>query len=163
MELFSKMIEPDIVSWTALISAHVKLDHNQDALIWLVKMVREGTKPNQFTLASALTASTKLTAMETGKLIHAQIIKTGVQTDSFIASSCSHGKLVDETMFWFRRMNMEYGIVPKEEHYACVVDALGRAEMLSKGVKFVGSMSFGPGLGVLRSLLSSCKTQVALL
>ncbi|ERM98117.1 hypothetical protein AMTR_s00095p00039180 [Amborella trichopoda] len=232
IELFSKMFEPDVVSWTALISAHVKLDHNQDALIWLVKMVREGTKPNKFTLASALTASAKLTAMETGKLIHAQIIKTGVQTDSFIASSlldmyskcgslekavscfeeapkgdiviwnsilagqarhgngeevlglfekmkecgmkpdhvsflsvlsgCSHGRLVDETMFWFRRMKVEYGINPKEEHYACVVDALGRAGMLNEAVKFAGSMPFGPELEVLRSLLSSCKTHACI-
>ncbi|ERN04324.1 pentatricopeptide repeat-containing protein At3g12770 isoform X1 [Amborella trichopoda] len=41
--------------------------------------------------------------------------------------ACSHGGLVDEGLACFRSMRREHGLLPGAEHYACLVDMLGRA------------------------------------
>ncbi|XP_038985571.1 pentatricopeptide repeat-containing protein At2g33680-like [Phoenix dactylifera] len=82
-----RMMRHDVVSWTALISAYAKLGYSEEALVWLVRMLQDGLKPNHFTFACALTASTKLTSSEIGKSLHAAIIKTGLEEDTFIGSA----------------------------------------------------------------------------
>ncbi|CAI0384327.1 unnamed protein product [Linum tenue] len=53
-------------------------------------------------------------------------------------------------------MKKEHGLVPKPEHYACVVDLLSRAGLLSRARKFVEEMPIKPDPMVWRTLLSSC-------
>jgi pentatricopeptide repeat protein len=47
-----------------------------------------------------------------------------------ILSACSHGGLVDEGLHIFKSMNDVYKVIPRAEHYACVIDLLGRAGRL---------------------------------
>ncbi|KAF8411970.1 hypothetical protein HHK36_004528 [Tetracentron sinense] len=73
-----------------------------------------------------------------------------------VLSGCSHGNLVDRVIRYFVSMRDEYGISPMMEHYAVVVDALGRAGLFNEAVKFVEGMDSEPWIVVLRSLLSCC-------
>ncbi|XP_042944537.1 pentatricopeptide repeat-containing protein At4g18840-like [Carya illinoinensis] len=41
--------------------------------------------------------------------------------------ACSHCAMVDEGFNYFELMKKEYGLVPRIEHYGCVVDLLGRS------------------------------------
>lgn len=65
-----------------------------------------------------------------------QMQKSGVKPDhvTFVAvlSSCSHTGLVDEGLHYFDQMIFNYRITPRLEHYACMVDLLGRAGLLEK-------------------------------
>ncbi|XP_010261374.1 PREDICTED: putative pentatricopeptide repeat-containing protein At5g59200, chloroplastic isoform X2 [Nelumbo nucifera] len=49
----------------------------------------------------------------------------------------------------------DFGVLPKMEHYACMVDLLGRVGLLDLAYSFMKAMSFEPG-AVLGALLSSC-------
>ncbi|KAF2292376.1 hypothetical protein GH714_021569 [Hevea brasiliensis] len=51
---------------------------------------------------------------------------------TFIAvlSACIHVGLISEGWKHFKSMSMEHGIVPRMEHYACMVDLLGRSGCL---------------------------------
>ncbi|KAK9995013.1 hypothetical protein SO802_024716 [Lithocarpus litseifolius] len=73
-----------------------------------------------------------------------------------ILSGCSHGALTDQVMEYFCMMRDVYGISPMVEHYACVIDSLGRAGLFKKAVKFTEAMNFTPCMLMLRSLLSNC-------
>ncbi|GAV66807.1 PPR domain-containing protein/PPR_2 domain-containing protein/PPR_3 domain-containing protein, partial [Cephalotus follicularis] len=42
-------------------------------------------------------------------------------------NACSHSGLVQEGLRYFESMTCDHGIVPSQEHYACLVDLLGRA------------------------------------
>ena len=42
------------------------------------------------------------------------------------------------------------------EHYACVIDSLGRAALFKKAVRFMEALNFTPCMLMLRSLLSNC-------
>ncbi|PNX55271.1 pentatricopeptide repeat-containing protein [Trifolium pratense] len=73
-----------------------------------------------------------------------------------VLSACSHVGLVDEGISYFQSMTEAHNLVPKPEHYACVVDLLGRSGLLSRARRFVEEMPIQPDAMVWRTLLSAC-------
>ncbi|KAL6502632.1 hypothetical protein OROHE_024285 [Orobanche hederae] len=74
-----------------------------------------------------------------------------------ILSACSHMGLVDKGREYFQLMSENFGIVPKVEHYACMVDILGRAGKLQEAKEFIDSADIDHGLYLWRILLSACR------
>lgn len=73
-----------------------------------------------------------------------------------VLTACSHVRLVEEGLSYFRSMSEQHGLVPKQEHYACVVDILGRAGELCRAKEFVQSMPIEPDAMIWRTFLSAC-------
>ncbi|WCJ20484.1 Pentatricopeptide repeat-containing protein At5g59600 [Euphorbia peplus] len=78
---------------------------------------------------------------------------------SFMAvlSACSHAGLVQTGKSLFLLMQEKYKIVPRLEHYACMVDLLGRAGNLSEAYDMIKSMPMKPDLFVWGALLGACR------
>ncbi|KAL5705135.1 hypothetical protein ACHQM5_023477 [Ranunculus cassubicifolius] len=74
-----------------------------------------------------------------------------------ILSACGHAGKVKDSIHWFNSMVSEYGVTPRAEHYACVIDILSRAGQLEKAYKIIEEMPFKPDAGVWGSLLSACR------
>ncbi|XP_008784229.1 putative pentatricopeptide repeat-containing protein At5g52630 [Phoenix dactylifera] len=72
--------------------------------------------------------------------------------------ACSHAGLVDEGLEYFHSMNKGHGLEPREEHYACVIDMLGRAGRLEEAREFIARMPFEPNAYGWCSLLGACRT-----
>ncbi|KAI5669135.1 hypothetical protein M9H77_18988 [Catharanthus roseus] len=77
---------------------------------------------------------------------------------TFIAllSACNHMGLVQKGIELFHRMEKEFHIYPKSEHYSCIVDLLGRAGFLVDAFQFIKSIQFEPGKTILGALLGAC-------
>ncbi|KAJ0485410.1 putative tetratricopeptide-like helical domain superfamily, DYW domain-containing protein [Helianthus annuus] len=73
-----------------------------------------------------------------------------------VLTACSHVRLVDKGLEYFKSMSQDYSLVPRAEHYACVVDILGRAGLLTRALEFIKSMPIEPDSMVWRTLLSAC-------
>ncbi|XP_042504215.1 pentatricopeptide repeat-containing protein At5g15340, mitochondrial [Macadamia integrifolia] len=73
-----------------------------------------------------------------------------------ILSACSHSGMVDQGCRYFCDLVPVYCIEPKVEHYACMVDLLGRAGRLEDALVLVREMPIPPNEVVLGSLLASC-------
>ncbi|KAH6784047.1 Tetratricopeptide repeat superfamily protein [Perilla frutescens var. hirtella] len=90
-----------------------------------------------------------------------QMLDFGVEPNevTYIAvlSACSHAGLIDEGWRHFKSMHKEHGIRPRMEHYACMVDILGRSGYLDKAVKFIKAMPFTADALVWRTLLGACR------
>lgn len=71
--------------------------------------------------------------------------------------ACSHSGLLQEGKKMFHKMVHEFGIVPKVEHYGCMVDLLGRAGLLDEAHELVKNMPMRPNMAVFGSLLAACK------
>lgn len=71
-------------------------------------------------------------------------------------SACSHSGLVDKGYEIFDSMQRDYSMKPKMEHYACMVDLMGRAGELNKAFEFVRAMPERHNSDVWAALLSSC-------
>lgn len=70
--------------------------------------------------------------------------------------ACSHCGLVDKGFDYFRRMKEEFHIVPRIEHYGCMVDLLGRAGLVEQARKFIQDMELRPNAVIWRILLAAC-------
>ncbi|XP_011629339.2 pentatricopeptide repeat-containing protein At3g29230-like [Amborella trichopoda] len=69
-----------------------------------------------------------------------------------VLSACSHGGQVKEGWQYFREI-----LVPKVEHYGCMVDLLGRAAMLREAYELVRSMPMRPNSIAWGALLAGCR------
>ncbi|KAL3498954.1 hypothetical protein ACH5RR_041686 [Cinchona calisaya] len=74
-----------------------------------------------------------------------------------VLSACARAKLVDLGLEIFHSMQCEFGIVPRMEHYGCVVDLLGRAGLLKEASEFMETMPFEADASVLGALLGACR------
>ncbi|KAJ4961418.1 hypothetical protein NE237_021328 [Protea cynaroides] len=75
-----------------------------------------------------------------------------------ILSACGHAGLVREGQSYFEEMvkSNDCNIQPRLEHYACMVDLLGRSGHLEEAFDFIKRMSIEPDAGVWRALLGAC-------
>ncbi|KAF5456718.1 hypothetical protein F2P56_026165 [Juglans regia] len=89
-----------------------------------------------------------------------EMIGAGVAPDdvAFIGllSACSHSGLVEKGRKHFDSMTKEFKIVPRIEHYGCMVDMLCRAGHVKEALEFVKKMPIKPNPIVLRTLISAC-------
>lgn len=78
---------------------------------------------------------------------------------TFVAllSACSHAELVDEGIIIFDSMVGKYGIVPQLDHYACMVDILGRSGRVLEAAELINRMPMKPDSVVWSTLLGSCR------
>ncbi|CDP12115.1 unnamed protein product [Coffea canephora] len=74
-----------------------------------------------------------------------------------VLSACARAKLVDLGLEFFHSMQRQFGIVPRMEHYGCVVDLLGRAGLLREAYEFMEWMPFEADASVLGALLGACR------
>lgn len=70
--------------------------------------------------------------------------------------ACSHAGLVPEGKFYFDLMK-KHGVEPGDQHYASLVDCLGRAGKLQEAVQVIKKMPMQPTESVWGALLTGCR------
>lgn len=89
-----------------------------------------------------------------------QLCNSGLNPDDVtflsILSACSHAGLVTEGQQYFESM-AKYGIEPKVEHYACLIDLYCRSGLLLEAYKLVTSLPVEPSEAIWGALLSACR------
>ncbi|XP_024536012.1 pentatricopeptide repeat-containing protein At4g02750-like [Selaginella moellendorffii] len=74
-----------------------------------------------------------------------------------VLNACSHGGLVGKGRQLLDEMPKQYGVKPRLEHYVCLIDMLGRANLLDEAVRVLRAMPFEPDAVVWTSLLGACR------
>ncbi|KAB5514784.1 hypothetical protein DKX38_028690 [Salix brachista] len=74
-----------------------------------------------------------------------------------VLAACVHAGLVDEGRQLFESMSLSFGLVPKVEHYSCIVDLCARAGPLYEAWDLIKKMPGKPDEIVLGSLLGACQ------
>ncbi|XP_078440917.1 tetratricopeptide repeat (TPR)-like superfamily protein [Wolffia australiana] len=69
-----------------------------------------------------------------------------------VLSACGHGGMIDQGKEILKRMER-----PGMEHYACVVDMIGRSGRLREAFEFIGQMPCRAGDDVWAALLGACR------
>ncbi|MCD7468205.1 hypothetical protein HAX54_006189 [Datura stramonium] len=93
-----------------------------------------------------------------------RMLASGYQPNetTFVAvlSACTHANMVDKGLSLFGRMDIIYGVEPRSEHRACVVDLLARSGKLEDAEKFIEESVGGIEKGdanVWGALLGACR------
>ena len=76
-----------------------------------------------------------------GLRLFEEMQSTGMKPDHItfigILSASSQEGLVNKVREYFHSMSQDYGIIPRVEHYACMVDLLGRVGWLDEAEKLI--------------------------
>lgn len=90
-----------------------------------------------------------------------KMLDSGLNPDSIafvsVLSACSHAGLLDQGRHYFHVMTEQYRIVPRIEHFACMVDLFGRAGEVKEAYNFIKQMPMEPNERVWGALLSACR------
>ncbi|XP_010245883.1 PREDICTED: pentatricopeptide repeat-containing protein At2g21090 [Nelumbo nucifera] len=89
------------------------------------------------------------------------MVQAGTNPDEItlvvILNACSHSGLVQEGIGYFNCMTHNGGIVPNQEHYACLIDLLGRAGRFDEVLDLLENMPCKPDGRVWNALLGVCR------
>ncbi|XP_027338964.1 pentatricopeptide repeat-containing protein At5g04780, mitochondrial-like [Abrus precatorius] len=90
-----------------------------------------------------------------------QMLRDGLQPNHItlvsVLCACNHAGLVNEGRQYFETMEELFGIKPTQEHYACMIDLLGRSGKLNEAVELVNSMPFEADGSVWGALLGAAR------
>ncbi|XP_022848000.1 pentatricopeptide repeat-containing protein At1g28690, mitochondrial-like [Olea europaea var. sylvestris] len=127
LRVFDHMPTKNVFSWTSMIDGYGKNGCPNEALELFDRMIMECC--------------------------------TGPNYVTFLGalSACAHAGLVAKGREIFQSMYRDYSVKPRMEHYACMVDLLGRAGSLNQALEFVMQMPEKPNSDVWAALLSSCR------
>ncbi|ONK79420.1 uncharacterized protein A4U43_C01F6170 [Asparagus officinalis] len=127
IKIFQPMLHKNVVSWNAMISAMASHGHGQEAIELFHRMLDE------------------------------KEVTPNDITFVGLLSACVHTGLVDEGRQWFNLMETKFGIVPRIEHYSCMVDLLARAGKVEEAWEFIESMPEELDAVLLGALLNACR------
>nr|KYP75022.1 Pentatricopeptide repeat-containing protein At4g14850 family [Cajanus cajan] len=127
-QVFSEMPERNLVTWNAMIGGYAHLGDVDMALSLFEEM----------TLGSCGIAPSYVTLVS-------------------VLSACSRAGAVERGLQIFESMRGRYGIEPGAEHYACVVDLLGRSGLVDRAYEFIKRMPILPTIPVWGALLAACR------
>ncbi|KAF6159726.1 hypothetical protein GIB67_029984 [Kingdonia uniflora] len=83
---FDSIREPDIVTWTTMISGCVENGEEDRFLGFYHRMMCLGVSPDEYSFATFIKACSCLTALEQGRQIHANAIKLECTSDQFVGT-----------------------------------------------------------------------------
>ncbi|RXH84653.1 hypothetical protein DVH24_032937 [Malus domestica] len=125
--LFCKMSERNTVTWNSMIFGYANHGYCNEAIELFNQMKLEDDK------------------------------KLDYLTFIAVLTACCHAGMIELGESLFKLMQEEYGIVPRLEHYACMVDLLGRAGKLTEAYDMIKAMPMEPDLFVWGALLGACR------
>ncbi|XP_076952599.1 putative pentatricopeptide repeat-containing protein At3g47840 [Bidens hawaiensis] len=85
--VFNEMPIRNVVSWTAVITGLVRAGFNMEGISYFANLCRNNMTYDSYTLAIALKACADACLIHTGKEIHAQTLKKGFETTSFVVNT----------------------------------------------------------------------------
>ncbi|XP_043693508.1 pentatricopeptide repeat-containing protein At1g62260, mitochondrial [Telopea speciosissima] len=74
-----------------------------------------------------------------------------------VLNACAHAGLVDEGRKHFNSMIEDFGIEPRVEHFASLVDVVGRHGQLKEAMDLINAMQVKPDRAVWGALLGACR------
>ncbi|KAK1439480.1 hypothetical protein QVD17_05298 [Tagetes erecta] len=150
-------IDVNVFVGSALVDMYAKCGNIEDC----ERMFDEMPERNLITWNALLSGYAHLGLADTALALFEEM-KHGNVTPNYVTfvsilAACSRAGAVDVGLSIFESMRSRYGIEPGSEHYACVVDMLGRAGMVERAYELIKRMPFNPTVSIWGSLLGACK------
>ena len=86
-KVFVRLSERDLISWNTIVAGYVKNGFGGKAIELVVKMVRDGLRPDQVTLVSVLPGVGNVGDLRVGKVIHGYVLRSGYEGHRNVATA----------------------------------------------------------------------------
>lgn len=126
--VFNEMQEKNIVTWNAMIGGFSMHGRSDPAFELFDRLIRASS-----------------------------VIRPNYVTFIGVLCACTHAGLVEKGLWYFDRMRKDYSIEPTLQHYACIVDLLGRAGRLADALELMEEMPISPDAVIWGALLGACR------
>lgn len=126
-ELFIEIHDKDLVSWNSMIVGFASHGHAIKAVNLFEEMKGTG------------------------------LYKPDEITFIGVLSACSHGGLLAQGRSYLKEMEKTFGLKPKVEHYACMIDLLGRMGLLDEAYGLITEMPMEADKVVWGAILNACR------
>ncbi|XP_047330511.1 pentatricopeptide repeat-containing protein At2g37320 [Impatiens glandulifera] len=140
----------------ALISMYSKCGDFKEAIQVFDKMLMKDLVSWNSMIAGYAQHGLALNAIKLFEDMKKERVKPDAITFLGILCSCRHSGLVEQGQLFFNSMG-NFSLDPGIDHYACIVDLLGRAGKVEEALDFIKKMSIEPNAVVWGSLLSSSR------
>ncbi|KAF6150303.1 hypothetical protein GIB67_034002 [Kingdonia uniflora] len=151
-------IEEDVFVSSAFIDMYSKCSAIFEAEILFKKMSTKNTVTWNSMIFGYANHGYSIKAIE---LFNEMTEKKGCKPDHLtftaVLTACCHAGMVDVGQCIFHLMSEEHGIEPRLEHYACLVDLIGRAGELVEAYELIKNMPIKPDSFVWGALLGACR------
>lgn len=128
LQIFYNMPQRNTFTWNALLCGLAMHGLAHEALNLFEVMIISGVKPNEVTFLAIMTA-------------------------------CCHSGLVNEGRKCFNNMSSQlHNLLPKLEHYGCMIDLFCRAGLLEEAVELTRTMPMKPDVLIWGVILNACRT-----
>ncbi|XP_072970144.1 pentatricopeptide repeat-containing protein At3g26782, mitochondrial [Typha angustifolia] len=163
--VFDGMHERDVVSWNSMIALYAQNGLSAEALDFFCKMLNSGgVRQNAVTLSAVLLACAHAGASQTGKCIHNQVVRMGLEENVYVGTSvvdmyCKSGR-VEMARKAFNRMKEKnilswssmvagYGMHGRGPEALEVFDEMRRARVRPNYITFVSVLAACSHAGLL--------------
>ncbi|KAL6593994.1 hypothetical protein ACP70R_048895 [Stipagrostis hirtigluma subsp. patula] len=123
--IFDRMPEKNVVTWTSMVDGYGKNGLSDEALELFGEMRKQ------------------------------RDVRPNHATFLSVLSACAHAGLLSQGQEAFQSMESEYALRPRMEHYACMVDLLGRFGSVRQAYDFIRGMPATPNSDVWAALLGA--------
>ncbi|KAL2339485.1 hypothetical protein Fmac_007425 [Flemingia macrophylla] len=149
--------ESDAVVANSLVDLYAKFGFIDDALnIFKEMKIKDLVSWNTIMMGLTYNGRVSVTMDLFRELLTSEGMLPDRITLTAVLQACNYGKLVDEGIEIFSSIEMEYGVKPGEEHYACVVEMLSKEGKLKEAIDIIETMPFRPTSDMWRSILFAC-------
>ncbi|XP_065880056.1 pentatricopeptide repeat-containing protein At3g28660-like [Euphorbia lathyris] len=149
----------DVFLGTALVDMYAKCG----TINLAVEVFENMPKKNAFSWAAMIGGfAVHGYAMEAIRCVDRMQLEDRVRPDGVVLlgvlAACTHAGLQEEGLRLLNNMKSRYGIMPKHEHYSCIVDLLCRGRQWDEALALIKRMPMKPLASVWGAMLSSCRT-----
>lgn len=86
LRVFYEICEPNVVSWTSVISGYAQNDDPEEGLVLFNHIRYTAINPSEYTICSLLIACSTREALHQGRWIHGYVIKGGIGLNSVMGT-----------------------------------------------------------------------------
>ncbi|GAV60085.1 PPR domain-containing protein/PPR_2 domain-containing protein/PPR_3 domain-containing protein [Cephalotus follicularis] len=156
-QIIKQELQSDTYISSTLVDMYSKCGNMQDSWLMFEKSVKRDSVTWNAMICGFAHHGLAEEALKTFENMIFKNVKPNHVTFVSVLRACAHMKLVEIGLQYFDAMRNDYGLDPQLEHYACIVDLIGRCGQVNEALKLIQEMPFEADSVIWRTLLSICK------
>ncbi|URD74656.1 PPR repeat [Musa troglodytarum] len=149
--------EADMIVANSLVDMYAKLGFVESAMKIFSNMVAKDLVSWNTMIMGLAKNGQGVEALRIFRELQGNGVKPDRITLAGVLLACSYGHMVHEGKRIFSLMEKKYGVMRNLEHYACMVDMMGRAGMLKETLNIIETSPHSHSLSLWNLLLNACR------
>ncbi|XP_068639163.1 pentatricopeptide repeat-containing protein At2g22070-like [Aristolochia californica] len=149
--------EGDLLVSTALVDMYSKCGQVRDSWVIFTNM----ESPNVISWNSMIIGYAQNGMATDALILYERMLKENLNPDNItfvgVLSACCHASFIEQGRKYFHSIREQHGLTPSADHYACMINLLGRSKNMNEVVDLIKNMQIEPNYLIWSTFLSVCR------